>query len=77
MSTKKTDVAVSDALSTIVEILVYVAMAATVVVLFMGLGTIGKGGKDKMRGNRLMRWRVGLQFAAIALLALLVFVFKK
>ena len=72
------DQRVSDTLSVIVEILVYVAMAATVVVLFMGLGNMGRGGgKDRMRGNRLMRWRVGLQFAAIALLALLVFVFKK
>lgn len=69
--------AVSDVLSTILEVLVYIAMTATVVVLFMGLGTIGKGGKNKMRGNRLMRWRVGLQLVAVALLALLVFVFKK
>ncbi|MSO69198.1 MAG: twin transmembrane helix small protein [Alphaproteobacteria bacterium] len=64
-------------MSTVVQILVYVAMAGTVVVLFMGLGTIGKGGKDGNRGNRLMRWRVGLQLAAVALLAILVFVFKK
>jgi hypothetical protein len=71
---------VSDTLSTIIEIVIYLLMAAVVVVLFMGLGTIGKGaraGKDGMRGNRLMRWRVGLQFAAIALLAILVFVLKK
>jgi hypothetical protein len=69
---------VSDTLSTIVEILVYIAMAATVVVLFMGLGNMWSGGgKDRMRGNRLMRWRVGLQFVAIALLAILVFVLKK
>jgi len=68
---------VTGTLSTIVEILVYVAMGAVVVVLFMGLGTIGKGGKDGMRGNRLMRWRVGLQLLAVALLALLVFVLKK
>ena len=67
----------SDTLATILEVLVYVAMAAVVVVLFMGLGTIGKGGKDGMRGNRLMRWRVGLQLAAVALLAILVFVLKK
>ncbi len=67
----------NDTLSTILEVLVYVAMAAVVVVLFMGLGTIGKSGKDKMRGNRLMRWRVGLQFVAIALLAVLVFVLGK
>ena len=70
----------SDTLSTILEVVIYLLMAAVVVVLFMGLGTIGKpgrGGKDGMRGNRLMRWRVGLQFAAVALLAILVFVLKK
>ena len=67
----------TDTLSTILKILIYVAMGAVVVVLFMGLGAIGKGGKDKMRGNRLMRWRVGLQFVAIALLAVLVFVLGK
>lgn len=69
----------SDTLSTIIEIVIYLLMAAVVVVLFMGLGTIGKAarGADGMRGNRLMRWRVGLQFAAIALLAILVFVLKK
>jgi NADH:ubiquinone oxidoreductase subunit 6 (subunit J) len=68
---------VTNTLSTIVEILVYIAMGAVVVVLFMGLGTIGKSDKDKMRGNRLMRWRVGLQLVAIVLLAVLVFVLKK
>ena len=67
----------SDTLATILEVLVYIAMAAVVVVMFMGLGTIGKGGKDGMRSNRLMRWRVGLQLAAVALLAILVFVLKK
>lgn len=70
----------TDTLSIILEILVYVAMAAVVIVLFMGLGTIGKRGKDekdRLRGNRLMRWRVGLQFVAVALLAVLVFVLKK
>ena len=67
----------SDTLSLILQIIVYLLMAAVVVVLFMGLATIGKPGTDRMRGNRLMRWRVGLQFAAIALLAILVFVLKK
>ena len=70
----------SDTLSTIIEVAIYLLMAAVVVVLFMGLGTIGKGAKagtDGMRGNRLMRWRVGLQLAAVALLAILVFVLKK
>lgn len=67
----------SGTLSTILEVLVYVLMGAVVIVLFMGLGTMGKSGKDGKRGNRLMRWRVGLQLAAVVLLAILVFVLKK
>ena len=67
----------SGTLSTILEVLVYVLMGAVVIVLFMGLATMGKSGKDGMRGNRLMRWLVGLQLAAVVLLAILVFVLKK
>ena len=70
----------SDTIASILEILVYVAMAAVVIVLVMGLGAMSSGAKDKKgvsRSNKLMRWRVGIQFIAIALLAILVFVVKK
>ncbi|MDE0048542.1 MAG: twin transmembrane helix small protein [Rhodospirillales bacterium] len=60
----------------ILEIAVYVLMGAVVVVLVMGLGAMYSGGKNS-KSNVFMRWRVGLQFAAIALLALLVFVVQK
>jgi len=67
----------SDTITTILEILVYVAMGAVVIVLFMGLVSMSGGaqGKEGMaRSNRLMRWRIGIQVAAIALLAILAFV---
>ena len=63
-------------LAEILEIVVYVLMGAVVVALVMGLGAMYSGGK-KSKSNHFMRWRVGLQFAAIALLALLVFVVQK
>ena len=63
-------------LAEILEIAVYVLMGAVVVVMVMGLGSMYSGGK-KNKSNLFMRWRVGLQFAAIALLALLVFVVQK
>ena len=63
-------------LAEILEIAVYVLMGAVVVVMVMGLGSMYSGGK-KNKSNVFMRWRVGLQFAAIALLALLVFVVQK
>lgn len=58
----------------IVEIAVYVLMGGVVLVLALGLGAMYGGGK---KSNLFMRWRVGLQFAAIALLALLVFVIRE
>lgn len=62
----------------VIEILVYVAMAAVVVVLFLGLGSFYSGGASKSnKSNVFMRWRVGLQLLAIALLAILVFVVKE
>ena len=63
-------------LAEILEIVVYVLMGAVVVALVLGLGAMYSGGK-KSRSNVFMRWRIGLQFAAIALLALLVFVVEK
>jgi len=64
-------------MSDILEILVYVAMGAVVVVLFLGLGSFYKGDGKTNRSNILMRWRVGLQLLAVALLAILVFLVKE
>ncbi|MEE8173674.1 MAG: twin transmembrane helix small protein [Alphaproteobacteria bacterium] len=70
----------SDSIASILEILVYLAMGAVVIVLVLGMGSMSggrKGPKAVDRSNKLMRWRVGIQFLAIALLAILVFVVKK
>ena len=70
----------SDSIASILEILVYFAMGAVVIVLVLGIGSMSggrKGEKATTRSNKLMRWRVGIQFIAIALLAILVFVVKK
>ena len=46
-------------------------MAGVVVVLARGMGTIGKSDIENSRlSNRMMRWRVGLQFLAVALIVL-------
>lgn len=68
----------SDSFRTAIEIAMYVVMAGVVVALFMGVGSMYRGGKDRIqRSNVLMRWRVGLQLVAIVLLAILVYVAKK
>lgn len=51
--------------------LAVLVMAAVVVVLARGMGTIGKSDIENSRlSNRMMRWRVGLQFLAVALIVL-------
>jgi len=48
-----------------------VLMLATLAVLITGMVGMVRGGGDPARSNRLMRWRVILQGAALLLLALL------
>lgn len=51
-------------------ILIGIAMAATLGVLILGVFTMARGGAFHARNaNRLMRWRVALQFSAIILVA--------
>ncbi|QUJ75730.1 twin transmembrane helix small protein [Sulfitobacter albidus] len=55
-------------------ILIVIAVLAVVVVLMMGLGGFAKGGKfNAQNSNKLMRWRIGLQFLAVVLIAIYVF----
>ncbi len=57
---------------TVMNLLLILAMLATVVVLFTGIFGFVRGGAFNERyGNKLMRARVGLQFAALAILGLL------
>ena len=57
--------------ATVVYYLTIVAVLAVAVVLVLGLATLLKGG-DTNLSQKLMRWRVGLQFVAIAMIMLFV-----
>ncbi|MEX2642987.1 MAG: twin transmembrane helix small protein [Acetobacterales bacterium] len=57
--------------SIFVSILLVLALLGTVGSLFLGLvGFVRHGSTDPERSNRLMRWRVMMQAAAIGLFAL-------
>lgn len=62
-------------MTTVLTVLVALAMVGTVGVLFAGLIGLARGGTDSRRSNVLMRWRIVLQGVAlllfIALMALL------
>jgi hypothetical protein len=53
--------------------LVTVAVIAVVLVLLMGLWNLTRG-KSPNLSQKLMRWRVGLQFLAIVIIMLFIFV---
>lgn len=55
-------------------VLIVVACLAVVVVLVMGLGGFAGGGAfNKKNANKLMRYRIGAQFAAVILIAIYVY----
>ena len=45
--------------------LLFLTMAGVLAVLIMGMVGLARGGGDPMRSNRLMRWRILLQAAAL------------
>ena len=49
------------------SVLVTAALVAVTIVLFLGLANMLRGGSPNM-SQKLMRWRVGLQFLAIILI---------
>lgn len=53
--------------------LVTVAVVAVIIVLLMGLWNLTRG-KSPNLSQKLMRWRVGLQFVAIVIIVLFFFV---
>ncbi|MEL6977914.1 MAG: twin transmembrane helix small protein [Pseudomonadota bacterium] len=60
-------------MSDIVFYLIPVFMIGVVIALALGLASFVQEGKEaRRRSNRMMQWRIGLQFGAVALL--LVFV---
>jgi len=53
------------------NLVITIALAAVFIVLCLGLFNMMRGG-DSNRSQMLMRWRVGLQFAAIVIVLLMV-----
>jgi hypothetical protein len=49
------------------NLIVGVAIAAVFVVLLMGLANMARGGSPNL-SQKLMRWRVGLQFVAVLII---------
>ncbi len=59
-------------MSWLLKAVIVVTLVAVVAVLLAGVLTMGKGGEaGRIRSNKLMRWRIGLQFAAVVLFVLL------
>lgn len=55
-------------------ILVAIAVFIVAGILLFGIGTFGKGGDfNRKHANRIMRWRIGAQAVAIALILLFVY----
>jgi phosphatidylglycerophosphate synthase len=61
----------------LIVILLILAMLGVLGVLFAGLLGVARGGGDPARSNRLMRWRVILQAAAIGLFLLLLWSLRR
>lgn len=64
-------------MTTLLTILVGVAMLATLGVLLAGILGMAGGQGDSARSQALMRWRVMLQFVALALFAILLLLLKQ
>ncbi len=55
-------------------ILALVATVAVALILLFGIGTFSKGGAfNRNNANKIMRWRIGMQFVAVLLIAAFVY----
>lgn len=62
------------AMQAVLPVVILVAVLAVLAVLFLGVFSMARGGvEEARRSNRLMRLRVLLQFVALALIALALF----
>jgi hypothetical protein len=64
----------------LLPILVVIAMLATLGVLFVGVVGMARrrdGTNPGMRSNKLMQWRVILQFAALLLFAIFMMLYRR
>jgi hypothetical protein len=58
----------------LLEIVAIVAVLAVAGVLMLGIGGFARGREfNRKHANRVMRWRIGLQALAVALIALVVY----
>ena len=54
--------------------LMTVAVLAVLGILMLGIGSFGKGGEfNRKNANKIMRWRIGAQAVAVALILLFVY----
>lgn len=54
--------------------LMAVAVLAVLGILMLGIGSFGKGGEfNRKHANKIMRWRIGAQAVAVALILLFVY----
>ncbi|MDE2016541.1 MAG: twin transmembrane helix small protein [Hyphomicrobiales bacterium] len=60
---------------TLPNVLVFVALVPVVIALVLGLANLLRGGSSN-RSQMFMRWRVGLQFVAVALIAAVLFLMR-
>jgi hypothetical protein len=60
---------------TLFQILTPLALAAVILVLFLGLGNMARGTSPNL-SQKLMRWRVGLQFGALVIAMILVLLMR-
>ncbi len=60
---------------TVIHIFVPLALAAVVLVLLLGLWNMMRGTSPNL-SQKLMRWRVGLQFGAVVIAMVLVYFLK-
>lgn len=63
-------------MNTVINTLIPFVLAAVAAVLVLGLITLFRGGSANL-SNKLMRWRVLLQFLAVLLIGAATFVFNK
>lgn len=55
-------------------LMILLAMAAVVIILMLGIGSFAKGGEtNKKYGNKMMRWRLAVQFIAVLMIAAFMF----
>jgi len=65
-------------MSSVLTVLLVLALAATAIVLFVGIFSMARGGEfNRRQSNNLMRLRVGFQVLALVLFGILLFLTGK